>query len=880
MKERIRQISQTLYRGIRWGLRHRWHSIAIVSLLIFLGVLIQFIVTPRLSATELQDSTDTGEASPVIEAYEMVDNLGLPLDEFLVHEDESGMQLYFNPGNANVRIYDPVLNTNWNSAYNSTRDFDKLEAYEITAMSMLNITYFGYDNSSAKWNVFEQSVMHGNYTANKIEDGLQLVFDVRDLNSVNLFEFIPQEISSERYHSIFMDGIENADIPLSDRVNLQSTFDFCYRYREDTDSYYYRLASTPQLAMIEYLIYATELFEYTQEDVVNDNLEFGIETLFVERPSFMVTMEFKLDDGDFIVTVPTAAIENGSDKFDIINIEVLPNFGGADYRYTNGFTFVPDGNGAIMYLDSYQDAYPRYSKPVYDNNMYFDIYNENEYSENIEMPVFGMTYQAGLARPMQGYFGIIETGAEFAYIQSQVSDGYSMNQAFSSFDTIQDAYLKVFGPYAIQTNLFRSETPFSNVTYTVRYKLFGEDQSSYYEMSKMYQDYLIEEYDLERQASDTQIHLDVLGAVLVQDRIMGLPYESVRAYTTTSELQSILSDINANTSVNYLGAVNRGVKNDMMNRVEPMRQLEDGITLEELVDSVSDLYLGVNMTRAYNDENGMRNRYAMHDFYGEPLDITQYNIATGQFEDEIVTNDYQIISPRYFPSLVNQYLDESGWIPNVALLDMGNTYYVDYNRNHYISGMDAMTIMRQEMEKIYTEQQIMVPNPFIEFIPYLNLATGISRESSNYGGFSHTVPFKQLVLYGLVPFTTEPINYGTAKADAYYLLQYAEFHAIPSFFVSYQATTDLMETEYNYYYSIRYEYHKDAINQAVTYLSTVDSVKTSSTIVDHSILAENIYQITYDDLSVMIVNYNDFEVTVTLPDDSTTTIGAYGYWLE
>jgi hypothetical protein len=100
-----------------------------------------FISTPKLKRNTVP-SIDSGEASAVIEEIETVTNLGLPMGEIKVHDDpNSNLELYFNTKNANIRVYDTELDVSWNTTFNSNKELDTLETYEIDAMSLLNLTY-------------------------------------------------------------------------------------------------------------------------------------------------------------------------------------------------------------------------------------------------------------------------------------------------------------------------------------------------------------------------------------------------------------------------------------------------------------------------------------------------------------------------------------------------------------------------------------------------------------------------------------------------------------------------------------------------------------------------------------------------------------------
>jgi hypothetical protein len=173
----------------------------------------------------------------------------------------------------------------------------------------------------------------------------------------------------------------------------------------------------------------------------------------------------------------------------------------------------------------------------------------------------------------------------------------------------------------------------------------------------------------------------------------------------------------------------------------------------------------------------------------------------------------------------------------------------------------------------------MMSNPFMGYIPYASIITDISRESSDFGAFSETIPFKQLVLSELIPFTTVNVNHETSKRLEYYLLQYVELGAVPSFFVSYNDTINLKETEYNVFYSIVFDDHLETILNTIDYIDQINLEITDRTIIDHQIISNNVYKVVYGDLTEVIVNYNDYSVSVEF-ESETYEIEAFDFIIE
>jgi len=193
--------------------------------------------------------------------------------------------------------------------------------------------------------------------------------------------------------------------------------------------------------------------------------------------------------------------------------------------------------------------------------------------------------------------------------------------------------------------------------------------------------------------------------------------------------------------------------------------------------------------------------------------------------------------------------------------------------------MEAFTEMHNAFNQFESSNMIL-PDPFIEFIQYAELITDTNRVSSEWGGFTESVPFKQLVFSGLIPFTTQDVNFDTAYRYEYYTLQYIELGSLPKFFISAQNTVDLKVTEYNDYYSISYDEVKDKIELTMDEIEYIDSLLTSRIITNHSIIANNVFMTEYNNSTNVYTNYNDFEVTITTILGSEITLDGYGYYLE
>ena len=102
---------------------------------------------------------------------------------------------------------------------------------------------------------------------------------------------------------------------------------------------------------------------YTAEDMEQDHLENGFEAAN-EKPWFNITVSYYLDGDSFVVEMDPGAVEYDTDKYYLVDIDLLEYFGAAGPEDT-GYLFVPDGSGALIRFNNGKVNAPAYIGYVY-----------------------------------------------------------------------------------------------------------------------------------------------------------------------------------------------------------------------------------------------------------------------------------------------------------------------------------------------------------------------------------------------------------------------------------------------------------------------------------------------------------------------------------
>ena len=149
------------------------------------------------------------------------------------------------------------------------------------------------------------------------------------------------------------------------------------------------------------------------------------------------------DDGSIEVTIPESSIYENSETNKIGNIYLFPMLGNTKLGEMGGYMLVPDGNGALIYLDDKEGKYSAaYTQKVYGTDigitepyvlsLFWKKYETVNDPEYILAPVYGMVHEDS----KMAYLGVITSGAEGATIEAYP------NGAYTNYNWITAKFLK------------------------------------------------------------------------------------------------------------------------------------------------------------------------------------------------------------------------------------------------------------------------------------------------------------------------------------------------------------------------------------------------------------------------------------------------------
>lgn len=149
-----------------------------------------------------------------------------------------------------------------------------------------------------------------------------------------------------------------------------------------------KAATTTEIEKIEEVIKtACPNYSYEEMDYDHQLTEYtGDEE---NPPVFKMALEYTLGEDGFTVRLPANGIRFNESKFQLTNVSVLPYMGAGNNAYS-GYTFYPDGSGALFAFEDLadQNTYTVASKIYGVDYAYHQI--SGTYQQTVRYPVFGI----------------------------------------------------------------------------------------------------------------------------------------------------------------------------------------------------------------------------------------------------------------------------------------------------------------------------------------------------------------------------------------------------------------------------------------------------------------------------------------------------------
>ena len=617
---------------------------------------------------------------------------------------------------------------------------------------------------------------------------------------------------------------------------------------------------------------------YTPEDVAYDHEYYSVAPPYPDLRQFEITVEYLLDGDELVVRVPTQEIRFPDKVWDPKNeqevsypltaISVLPYFGAGSVE-DQGYMFVPDGAGALIYFNRTSPLAEPYSRRVYGQD--HAAIPLREYSSmlkgQIYLPVFGVV------KNEQAFLAIIEEGDAAARIEAMLPgmrDSY--NKVWASFEVRSAArvnmqaegeliHLRQLSILMYQARLNQSDT-------AIRYVFLPREESSYAGMARAYQDYLVEKHGLSKLDPGGKLPLivDVIGSFDHVQPVLGIPTNVVEPFTTHEQTKLLVEDLLAegvdSLRLRYLGWLRGGIRHVYPRGAPLERAVGNSRSWQQLNRYLEEL--GVDFYPSVDFLQVHRN--SPIDLYFEFLHaprgldrsgatLNTFHIATYQPIDD---RKVALLSPARLAGVVDSFLKgyERHGTSGLALGDLGLLLYADYrlNPSKLVDRVMAAEIIAEQVSRLAKDRRLMIAGSNAYLLPYAEVLVEAPLYARGEAILHQTVPFYAMVVSGYMEFAGEPFNLADHRGD-FYLLKLLETGAAPYFALTWEPSSLTKNTDFDYLFST---YYPDIKGDVLAVYNTVREVLGDAwpaAIVDHKVLAHNVCETTYHNGLRVVVNY-------------------------
>ena len=580
----------------------------------------------------------------------------------------------------------------------------------------------------------------------------------------------------------------------------------------------------------------------------------------IDYPTYEFGFELEVllyDDGSITAYIPESSIYENSEKIKIGNIFVFPMLGNSCLDEKEGYMFIPDGNGALIYLDDKEGKFDSgYTQKVYGSDigigesyvlsLLWDRYETHNDSESVLAPIYGMVHTDSKL----GYLAVIEAGAEEATIMA------TPNGAYTDYNWITSSFRKSATYIQPTSNSGGSVTKVTDrIQYDIkiRYMFVNGDEANYTGLANKYRDYLIEQGELTEKEDSFNVRVDFLGSD-VENWLLSKKSISM---TTTDNIREIYKDLQSEGVTDilslYKGWQDGGIYNLPVTSLDVDGAVGGKSDLKKLLKETEDMgismYLYTDGLRGNPDtDNTTFNTVKKMDkrLYTESTYMTVYDKMVFWTPDKSVAN---------VESLTNS-LKKNG-IDNLALSGISNTLFTYTISDTMKTRLTTEYIYDTMYEGIDKDMNLILCEPISSYWKYTDSFVDMPVADSDYIYTDQSIPFLSIVLKGIVPMYSDYINFETNEQE--YFLKLVETGIYPSYYITYEDSSKLIYTNSSDVYTSKYDTYRDRIISTYKELKAIDDKIQGSTIVNHEILDNGVVAVTYDNGVRILVNYSEKE---------------------
>lgn len=617
-----------------------------------------------------------------------------------------------------------------------------------------------------------------------------------------------------------------------------------------------------QSALVLNLIYSN--VDTQQADLINDDVTQEITytdrgfsaKVYWNKYKLGMTLEVTLNEDGITARIPDESIVEDGDTY-IGTIALYPYLGYSYLDEKEGYMFLPDGNGALIYLDDKEGRFNTgYTGIVYGTDvgfvdsdttrLWWERYEMVNEANNVLAPVFGMAHTSeGIA-----YLAVVEEGEQRAAIEAS-PNGVSIdyNRIYARF-TERRLYTQPTSNNSTSGSFKMVEADRSHSDLQVRYLFLNGDQANYCGMANAYRNYLLESGFLKALPDEYRTRVDFLGT----EREAWIVGTSSVVMTTVEDIKEIYADLEQ-AGVKELLSVYKGwQKGGLYNLPITGYKADSEIGgTKKLTELMKDAQAGGIKMYLYSD--AMRiNPTEQNATFNVVKKINKRKLEEETHKD--VYDRFMWLTPAKTGNLLDKFVKsytKSG-VSGLALGGITDTLYsYNYSGTFYTRHQCAESYYNT-VAKVDESTDLVLEQPFAYLWDHTESFLDMPLYTSSYIFEDESVPFLSIVLKGIMPVYSEYVNFEANKQE--FFLKMVETGTCPSFYITKESAADLIYTNSSDIYSSEYNVYRDDIISYTKELEAVHEKTAGASIVGHEIRENGITVVTYDNGVKIYLNYS------------------------
>jgi len=342
---------------------------------------------------------------------------------------------------------------------------------------------------------------------------------------------------------------------------------------------------------------------------------------------------------------------------------------------------------------------------------------------------------------------------------------------------------------------------------------------------------------------------------------MGIPVESTVTLTTFNDCKEIIEKLRQRGMmeliVRYLGWTKSDITMGMQGKADVLGELGGMKGLENLAEYT--LNRDVKLFLDFDALNFDHGSWFMSGYLHSAKNISgfpakQYNFKLNTYLRDIQSGFWYLLKPSRVGDSIEKFLYSLNNVHNIgySLSAISNTVYSDFSTNG-MGRQQSADQLRRVLLDVSTKEELMLESANGYALPYGDCIVDVPAWSSSYDTADRQIPFYQIAVRGLVPYSEQSINLTSNPTDSF--LRAVETGAMLKYSWIFNDTSLLNDTSNMEYFAADYSQWLDRAEEQYKQTIELYALIEGQRIASHREISNEVYETIYDNNVKVIVNY-------------------------